>query len=905
MEKEQLQELRKKILSAPSDWTLILGDIHECMTFDQKKTEILSLLKEYNLDELDAFNAYNYIVNKDYTKLKDIVFGDIWDGSGFMDEISVKQIEKREKYAKKLLRKENIDIELVHEDLSRVLTVFPGTILTVCRDEIVEAFLEYENSKFVDELVWTPYDIVTSPRWKKWVDLQEENRRFYNFCDLNENKRLLIKLYGSCKDPSNMPLSEKDFEKYYPSNENETLIKKYIRNIFKNTNLVFWGYDSFSLKDTRNQTEDKKGLPFVSGIFNILETTKSTMKERYFIRENGDKEEWYSTYGLKPIQLSEIEWLIKQGQESDWKSYKEESGKDLLLEIESGRLNVEKEKLFWFLYNRRQQDEISEEESNILKKKILENSTDYELEGYKNIKKLAMIANSCADFYDLNKSLKLKKLKNQNNNGGKEGNLLDAILQDKISKECQALLDFLKFYGAGFPLGFLQLLENEECTLEKLKRLGFQLTNTGIVAKRKYRKNLYKRMEYADSIMITAGINPHLDRRKLKRLINALEHHLDDSYFYPLDEDISNSTNVPGEVQEMQKRMLNRLLEILEEKQEGYHKVRSLLETEVYRIVEVMESLERDKVNEDLKLLYYLTLESGTFPKCREEFWNSLGETIKNLENDDKVINKIRYLLIDAMKKSQSKTEQELKDALGICCEAEKLFKSSPAIGNEIVKQGITIYFVKNKLYGRIYELAFDKEKIISEMDNNLEQAKEYLKQKNSQLQNQDLELLAQLHQCLGECYFKKWMYELSLKETSQTNENFIKDARSEFNQALKYYQKYPHKYKIQCADVILKIANLSINSFDLDYVECYSQLIKAYELYRLNSDLHGIADVLRSMGELEYYYYKQHKKEIIKEQGNGRSYLSFFKTAKDIYVSLGDEWSCFTIDKYLNIHTK
>ena len=83
-------------------------------------------------------------------------------------------------------------------------------------------------------------------------------------------------------------------------------------------------------------------------------------------------------------------------------------------------------------------------------------------------------------------------------------------------------------------------------------------------------------------------------KQELKNLITKLERHLDDSYFYPLDDELLelfiNPENETA-VLNMQNKMLNKLLEILKEKQEGYHKVRSLLETEIQPIVALIEKI--------------------------------------------------------------------------------------------------------------------------------------------------------------------------------------------------------------------------------------------------------------------------------------------------------------------------
>ena len=117
------------------------------------------------------------------------------------------------------------------------------------------------------------------------------------------------------------------------------------------------------------------------------------------------------------------------------------------------------------------------------------------------------------------------------------------------------------------------------------------------------------------------------------------------------------------------------------------------------------------------------------------------------------------------------------------------------------------------------------------------------------------------------------------------------------YKKALEYYKKYPYQYLIQRADVMRNIADLycqrgkseeDINSKMGE--QCYSYLAEAYELYRSNADLHGIADVLQSMGNAE---------DFSKMNKNSRSSLSFYKVAEDIYISLGDLWSSVVVSKF------
>lgn len=128
-----------------------------------------------------------------------------------------------------------------------------------------------------------------------------------------------------------------------------------------------------------------------------------------------------------------------------------------------------------------------------------------------------------------------------------------------------------------------------------------------------------------------------------------------------------------------------------------------------------------------------------------------------------------------------------------------------------------------------------------------------------------------------------RWMEEIA-ECIFETCEKDYKEYMEIFKQrlrrsALDFYQKYPEQYRLQEAGVLRNMADLYCRMGKGEM--CYQVLEEAYLYYRSYNNLHGIADILQSMGEMEDFTKGQ--------PAVGRSGLCFYKAAAKLYRTLGD----------------
>ena len=735
--------------------------------------------------------------------------------------------------------------------------------------------------------------------------------------------------------PRQMLLSRDDFELYYPESETGMpCTRLLLEKLFCGKNLLFVGADTFFL--------DSCGLPFAPGISYLLEKAPKAPLKRYLLLEPGRPKKGWEAYHITPVPLTE-NYLNELDAFSTtlYRKTKKKSA-DSRHKVSNRSLNdKDAARLFWKLYTRRPKNSISENEQYILEEQILKpenGSPARQSWSEKGIHLFSMLANNKADFYDL------KKLPGPDKTWDDirySEDALQALLLAGLDKKSRKLLQILSSYGEGFPLGFLLLISESPEELRAWKLAGFQLTNSGIYIQRHYRAHLQRRMEYADIIMKTAGSNP--GKIKMSHCIEEIEHQLDDSYFYPLDKNyfslssdaFSHYLMTEEELHHIFVQMFQKLLKVLTDKSEGYNHIRSLLETEIHTIIHKLNEL-NDPQNLQWKpnLLYHLLLESRVVPPQIEEIERQMTENLLPLKPacfplDKREMQNTLYLKMiiyqtKSMIESQDSDRRKQDIALTKCNEAKAFFKQAVCettnqglslIPKNIFDLGFELYLFESKIYGRISTIVemkrCEKEQarcqeqmaVLHSMLSSIQMAKRLLKDRNKVTGNLYEDLWAQWYHRLGEFLFKMSQYYWENRKYCQPeNPNiskreifFYEHALRAYQASLDYYNRFPHQYLQQRADVMRDIADLYCQRGHSEKntavkETCYDWLAKAYVLYRSNSDLHGIADVLQSMGNAEDF---EHLPE------NTRNPMCFYNVSQELYEFLSDRWSFMVVSKF------
>lgn len=572
----------------------------------------------------------------------------------------------------------------------------------------------------------------------------------------------------------------------------------------------------------------------------------------------------------------------------------------------------------------------------------------------KNIEKLAMAANNYAEFNDLWKAMDMAgKDRDGGTIPMDKGQLIDKILNERIDDRSRQLHRILEFYGQGFPMGFLNLLSEKEEELEAWKRAGIQLTNSGIYIQRNDRKKIYEQVEYADQLVQYAGRNPY--KEAFRNRLREKEQQVADSYFYPIADGIIKPGSGQEDVRKVYENMYGRMVDILRDKSKGYIHLRSLLETELPTIIEKNNRLNGEEEQQDgerrqkqAELLYYLLRECPIQPKDSAGFLKmvrELGQKIAAGNHDEAnalcsrlMLYQVQVIVISQQQETgeEKNHEKKQKEALELCNAALKLIHEYEKIHQDrkelipktVFMQQMQLYLLKSRVYGKLASIKeIERCNYRGEKDENYENIceaqKKYLGQMESVIRmaarckkgREDMtksfykSLQAEIEYLRGEHYFKlsqfyeenkKYPYKKGDPRSRHRERKNFKVSAEYYGRALEFYQKYPGQYKLQAAGVMRSIADLYCrkkqSSVCRDKQECTDQFYKyiqdAYMYYRSYNNLHGIADVLQSMGEMEEYGEAQEK-----EQKSG---ICFYSASARLYRELGDEWSYYVVSAFL-----
>ena len=160
------EKLARSFAINPDKWVIILGNHISYGILNQQTDEYINrnelivkmAKKAISNDELNPYDReqiFKAAENKDFCKMETVLFGDIWDAALFVDSYRMKKLERRNELCQKLIKTEQVNVELAKiklpEDYAHLekvnllglLKIFKGIILTTCQDETIEAFMEY------------------------------------------------------------------------------------------------------------------------------------------------------------------------------------------------------------------------------------------------------------------------------------------------------------------------------------------------------------------------------------------------------------------------------------------------------------------------------------------------------------------------------------------------------------------------------------------------------------------------------------------------------------------------------------------------------------------------------------------------------------------------------------------
>lgn len=573
----------------------------------------------------------------------------------------------------------------------------------------------------------------------------------------------------------------------------------------------------------------------------------------------------------------------------------------------------------------------------------------------KNIRQLAIAANNFSDFYDLRDAIELARTDERE----PYETTIQSLLSSRLSKKGLFLYYTLQRYESGFPIGFLQLLPTEEYGLKSWRRAGIQLANSGIYVQRHGKQKLYERLSYADCVMRSAGRS--LFQSRIRNEIDNISCQSMHSYFYPFYKvEIKNSEEIESEkIDDHFTKMLCTLYDILRDKGEEYQQIHALLQTELPAIVKMMCGL----TDKDLKwkpgLLYYLLRESQVSVEETKliGFCDSLQKECEKLERSNSEEPRWRLfserlmlhqakalIMIQSFEKQKEAADECEIVEQAICEEQEKQELWKGEAPRRIFEHRIHACFLRSAIFGRMSTIqeiercksnapeCREQKSLLDKMENSLNYAEKLIKEREHILGEQYKGLRSELARLMGEYYFKMSQYHAENRRFKKMDEwskevGCYEQSEKAYTDALDYYNRSLVRHWVQRADIMRNIGDMycqwarsvsetlsesqavnedcdqSENDFYELTKKCYKNLINAYILYRSHSDLHGIADVLQSMGQAESYN-KFKGNDVIaigqaedcnKSKANKqrcRTHLCYYKASADLYRHLGDVWS-------------
>ena len=94
--------------------------------------KILELAKKYKRSVTVSKGFYGKAIKEGYAGIADELFGNVWNGTSFLDDSRWEEMERRKEYARIFKQKDRVNIDDARVDIRKLLRIFSGIILTFC-----------------------------------------------------------------------------------------------------------------------------------------------------------------------------------------------------------------------------------------------------------------------------------------------------------------------------------------------------------------------------------------------------------------------------------------------------------------------------------------------------------------------------------------------------------------------------------------------------------------------------------------------------------------------------------------------------------------------------------------------------------------------------------------------------
>lgn len=389
------------------------------------------------------------------------------------------------------------------------------------------------------------------------------------------------------------------------------------------------------------------------------------------------------------------------------------------------------------------------------------------------------------------------------------------------------------------------------------------MTNSGIYLNLNYRKNVQKRLSYADSVMQTAGTYPEEKRKLFENKMGESCTKSLNSFFYPVENGIINTDEHDQNADQYFQNLFTNLETILTRKTKNYQQIHSLLQTEMPMLFRLARNYEDERLEWKPSLYYHLLWDSRMFPekerderdKLEEELESFLSELKSQIEpavsqKEWKYLEGIlKFKLAQILYKSRLLlTEDEYQLVMQECEKTEEVIQKCKETDNNIPERlfvcKMHLHFIKQKIYVRrstileteqhqnqlseqldvmLYKQASNEQgqeaqkiyAVKTALEDNLKEIQNALEDRKNKTGHSYREFFAQYYFFKGEYYYSCLLYnwkdplKSEFEQCGHTSMEPAENAEKFLKKALESYNSYPLQYEIQQADVLRQLADL------------------------------------------------------------------------------------------------